>query len=174
MEHEKHCSDRRLHRTMAIPVAAAGLALLWAGAAQAAATCSISTTPTPPTITTGQSVAFTGTVTGKTPVTYTWTFAGGTPASSTAKTVTVSYANAGNFLATLNGKNGRNETCTASVTVQVNAVGNQAAGGPERRVQHPRRTPSWWWPPRVSSATTMTPTAIRSPRSWGPTSPMAP
>jgi hypothetical protein len=66
MEHDKHRSDRRLHRTMAIPVAAAGLALLWgANGAQAAATCSISTTPTPPTITTGQSVAFTGTVTGK-------------------------------------------------------------------------------------------------------------
>jgi hypothetical protein len=36
----------------------------------------------------------------------------------------VSYASAGNFAATLNGTNGKNEPCTASVTVQVNAVGN--------------------------------------------------
>jgi hypothetical protein len=38
--------------------------------------------------------------------------------------VSVSYAGAGSFLATLTGTNGRNETCTANVTVQVNAVGN--------------------------------------------------
>jgi hypothetical protein len=121
-----HAGDARSPALPAVATAL-GLALMIAsGAAQAAATCSISTTPNPPTITAGQSVAFTGTVTGKTPVTYAWTFAGGNPASSTAKSVTVSYANAGNFAATLNGRNGRNETCTASVTVQVNTEGNQA------------------------------------------------
>lgn len=111
--------------TRGMMAAATGLALLMAAnMVQAAATCSISTTPSPPTINVGQSVAFTGTVSGKTPVTYTWAFTGGSPTSSTAKSVTVSYANAGNFQATLNGKNGRNETCTANVTVQVNAVTN--------------------------------------------------
>ena len=103
---------------------AAGFALLLAAGGLQAATCSIGTTPNPPTINVGQSVAFTGTVTGKAPLTYTWAFAGGTPASATTKSVTVSYASAGSFAATLNGKNGRNETCTANVTVQVNAVGN--------------------------------------------------
>jgi hypothetical protein len=39
--------------------------------------------------------------------------------------VSVSYANAGSFAATLNGTNGRNEACTANVTVQVNTVGNR-------------------------------------------------
>jgi hypothetical protein len=49
---------------------AGGLALLLvAGAVQAAATCSISTSPNPPTINVGQSVAFTGSVSGKTPKT---------------------------------------------------------------------------------------------------------
>ncbi len=99
--------------------------LLGASGVQAAATCSITTSPSPPTITAGQSVAFTGTVTGKSPYTYTWAFAGGTPASASTKSVTVAYAGAGNFAATLNGRNGRGENCTASVTVQVNAAGNQ-------------------------------------------------
>jgi hypothetical protein len=122
--------NRRIHRggrLLAKPVfaAAAGLSLLFAAAGvQAAATCSIATSPSPATINAGQSIAFTGTVTGKSPYTYTWTFGGGNPASATTKSVSVSYGSAGNFAATLTGKNGRNETCTASVTVNVNAVGN--------------------------------------------------
>ena len=120
----------RIHRgrrLLAKPAfaAAAGLSLLLAAAGvQAAATCSIGTTPNPPTITIGQSVAFTGTVTGKSPYTYAWTFAGGSPTTATTKSATVGYANAGNFAAILNGRNGRGETCTATVTVNVNAVGN--------------------------------------------------
>ncbi|MCC7277236.1 MAG: cadherin-like domain-containing protein [Chromatiaceae bacterium] len=110
--------------TRGVVAIAAGFTLLLATGGLQAATCSIGTTPNPPTINIGQSIAFTGTVTGKAPLTYTWAFAGGTPASATAKSVTVSYASAGSFAATLNGKNGRNETCTANVTVQVNAVGN--------------------------------------------------
>ncbi len=111
--------------TRGVVATAAGFALLLAAGGLQAATCSISTTPNPPTINVGQSVAFTGSVTGKSPLTYSWAFAGGTPASSTAKSQTVSYASAGSFAATLNGKNGRNETCTANVTVQVNTVGNR-------------------------------------------------
>lgn len=104
----------------------AGLTMLLGAGALQAASCSIGTTPTPPTINVGGSVAFTGSVTGKSPLNYAWNFAGGTPPSSTQKSVSVSYASAGNFSATLNGTNGRNESCTASVTVQVNAVGNSA------------------------------------------------
>ena len=124
MEREKHRSGRTLHRTVAIPVAVAGFALLWAASGAQAANCSISTTPSPPTINTGQSVAFSGSVSGKSPKTYNWAFTGGTPASSTQPSVTVSYANAGSFTAALNGTDGKGGTCSASVTVQVNAVGN--------------------------------------------------
>ncbi len=108
-----------------VAIAAGFTLLLAAGGLQAAATCSIGTTPNPPTINVGQSIAFTGTVTGKAPLTYNWAFAGGNLANATTKTVSVIYASAGNFAATLNGKNGRNETCTANVTVQVNAAGNR-------------------------------------------------
>jgi len=112
--------------TRGVVAIAAGFTLLLAtGGLQAAATCSIGTTPNPPTINVGQSIAFTGTVTGKAPLTYNWAFAGGNLANATTKTVSVIYASAGNFAATLNGKNGRNETCTANVTVQVNAAGNR-------------------------------------------------
>ena len=92
-----------------------------------AATCSITTTPTPPTINAGQSVQFDGSVSGKSPRTYAWTFAGGTPATSSQQSVTVTYNSPGSFLATLNGTNSskKNNTCTASVTVTVNAGGNQ-------------------------------------------------
>jgi hypothetical protein len=110
--------------TRGVVATTAGFALLLAAGGLQAATCTIGTTPNPPTINVGQSVAFTGTVSGKTPKTYSWTFAGGAPASSNQASVSVSYANAGSFLATLNGTNGRNEGCTANVTVQVNAVGN--------------------------------------------------
>ena len=103
----------------------AGLSLLFAAGGVQAATCSISTTPNPAIINAGQSVSFSGSVSGKNPKTYSWTFSSGSPASSSAQSVSVTYANAGNFAATLNGTNGRNETCTASVTVQVNVVGNQ-------------------------------------------------
>ncbi len=71
--------------TRGVVATAAGFALLLAAGGLQAATCSISTTPNPPTINVGQSVAFTGSVTGKSPLTYSWAFAGGTPASSTAK-----------------------------------------------------------------------------------------
>jgi hypothetical protein len=105
--------------------AAAGLSLLLAAAGvQAAATCSIATTPNPPTITAGQTVAFTGSVTGKVP-TYSWSFPFGTPNISASKSVTVRYSTSGSYTATLNGRNKAGETCTATVTVQVNSTGNQ-------------------------------------------------
>ena len=101
------------------------LAFAMSSSAAFAATCTITTTPTPPVINAGQSVNFSGNVSGKTPKTYSWSFAGGSPATSTQQSVSVSYATAGSFLATLNGTNGKRETCSANVTVTVRAV-NQA------------------------------------------------
>ena len=88
-----------------------------------AANCSISTVPSPAVITEGQSVEFSGSVSGKRPRSYDWTFEAGTPSSSSQQTVTVSYAAAGSYTATLDGANARNENCSASVTVTVNAAG---------------------------------------------------
>jgi hypothetical protein len=92
-----------------------------------AANCSITTVPTPANITVGQSVDFSGSVSGKPPITYDWTFAGGDPATSGAQNVTVTYNSTGSFQATLDGTNSgnKNQTCTASVTVNVTAGGNQ-------------------------------------------------
>lgn len=102
----------------------AGVLSLASIASVHAATCTISTTPSPATINVGQSVNFSGSVSGKTPKTYAWTFVGGSPASSSAQSVSVNYAGVGNFGATLNGKDGKGGTCSASVTVIVSAVGN--------------------------------------------------
>jgi hypothetical protein len=89
-----------------------------------AANCSISTNPNPANINVGDNVDFTGSVSGKSPRTYAWSFTGGTPSSSNQASVSVNYPGAGNFSATLNGTDGRGGTCSASVTVQVSAVGN--------------------------------------------------
>jgi hypothetical protein len=104
----------------------AGLILLVSVTTAHAANCTISTTPSPPTIDIGQSVDFSGSVTGKNPKAYSWTFDGGSPATSSTSSVTVAYTSAGNFAATLDGTDGKGGTCTASVTVIVSAVGNNA------------------------------------------------
>jgi hypothetical protein len=106
----------------------AGLVLclgVFAGAANvhAAANCRIDTDPSPAVIQAGGSVTFSGQVTGKPPRTFDWTFPGGSPSTSTAETVTVSYAGGGSFAATLNGASDR-DTCTASVPVTVSAAQN--------------------------------------------------
>ncbi|MCK4708568.1 MAG: cadherin-like domain-containing protein, partial [Gammaproteobacteria bacterium] len=87
------------------------------------AACTITTVPDPATITTGQSIDFTGTVTGKKPATYSWTFSGGSPAAASTESVTVSYATAGSYTATLDGTDGRGGTCQASTSVTVNENG---------------------------------------------------
>ena len=92
------------------------------GGGGGSATCSINTVPTPSDISAGGSVDFTGNVSGKSPRTYSWTFAGGSPSSSTQQNVTVTYASAGSYLATLNGTNGKGQACTADVTVNVGGV----------------------------------------------------
>ena len=86
-----------------------------------AATCVISTQPSPPDITTGGSIDFSGSVSGKSPYTYDWEFDGGTPSSSTSKNVNVTYNTAGDYTVMLAGTNSkrRNNECTASVIVHV-------------------------------------------------------
>ncbi len=111
-----------------LAIASGAIAVLGMSGAVVAANCTITTVPEPPTITVGQSVDFTGSVSGKSPHTYDWTFAGGTPATSSQETVTVTYNSTGSFQATLDGTNSakKNTTCSASVTVTVNdAGGNQ-------------------------------------------------
>ena len=107
-------------------LATAGMTLGFSGAAWAAkANCTITTVPTPANINTGGSVQFSGTVSGKAPVTYSWNF--GCTAlgqcdteTSTDGQVTVTYAAAGSYVATLTGTNDKNATCspvTTTVTV---------------------------------------------------------
>jgi len=88
-----------------------------------AANCSITTTPNPAIITAGQSVDFSGSVSGRPPATYSWTFDGGAPASSSQQSVTVTYSTPGTFGVTLQGTNSRNDSCTANASVTVNAGG---------------------------------------------------
>ena len=94
-----------------------------------AANCNITTMPTPANITVGQSVQFSGNVSGKSPYTYSWTFAGGDPAISSQDSVSVTYNSTGSFQATLDGTNSgnKNTTCSASVTVNVTAGGGNQA-----------------------------------------------
>jgi len=89
-----------------------------------AANCSISTVPSPANITAGGSVEFTGNVGGKPPRTMSWDFPGGSPSSAgNVTTVSVSYASAGTYTATLNGQDGKGGTCQDSVTVTVTGGG---------------------------------------------------
>ncbi len=96
------------------PVAAAALAvgLLWGGCgtnASAALTCNITVPSGNVTIQAGQSVDYTGTVSGgKSRYTYNWTFDGGTPASSVTRTNStsnsvsgISYSSPGTYTTTL-------------------------------------------------------------------------
>jgi len=87
-------------------------------------TCTIS--PQNPTIDSGDSVTWSATYSGfrRTP-NFSWTFEGGDPSSSTSRTRTVSYANAGTFTTTLT-LSRRGDTATCSTTVQ---VGDAQQGG---------------------------------------------
>jgi hypothetical protein len=108
----------------------AGLVLclgLFAGSnVHAAARCTITTDPSPAVIDAGDSVTFTGKVTGKPPYNYGWSFPGGEPASVSpnpeAETVTTVYASGGSYTATLDGSDDRGQECNDSVQVTVNEV----------------------------------------------------
>jgi len=88
------------------------------------ATCTIS--PQNTSIDPGESVTWSATYTGfsRTPY-FSWSFEGGTPGSSTSRTRTVSYANAGTFTTSLT-LSRRGTTATCSTTVQ---VGSQQQSG---------------------------------------------
>ena len=87
------------------------------------ASCTITTSPDPAVIDAGQNINFSGSVSGKNPKSYTWSFGGGTPATSSAASVTVSYATAGIYDATLDGINGNGNTCSATTSITVNDNG---------------------------------------------------
>ncbi|MBT8118126.1 MAG: cadherin-like domain-containing protein, partial [Gammaproteobacteria bacterium] len=117
---------RFLNKTAFMATCTGFVLVITAGTVQAAATCSISTVPANATIDEGQSIDFSGSITGKGKKTCDWTFDGGVPASATSDcTVSVSYASAGSYTATLDGTASKENpsTCTASVTVTVNAGG---------------------------------------------------
>ena len=117
----------RVTRKVVAAVACTCAALaLSTGVAQAAANCSIS--PTSPTIDAGQSVQFSGNVTGRPPATYAWNFnctaAQCDPTTADTETVTVTYNIAGSYVARLDGENSKGDTCFAETTVTVNQAGN--------------------------------------------------
>ena len=141
-----------------------------------AANCSITTVPDPASITVGQSVDFSGSVSGKPPITYAWTFDGGDPATSGAQNVTVTYNSTGSFEATLAGTNSsnKNQTCTASVTVTVNQNGgNQPPSAADDSYSTAQDTPLSVPAPGVlgnDSDPNNDPITVADPRTNAPTS----
>lgn len=92
--------------------------------------CTVNTPATNVTITAGESVNYTATVTDPDgdPLTISWNFPGGTPASSGAEDPgNVVYGSAGTFTATLNADDGRGGSCAQqSRTITVNPVQQNA------------------------------------------------
>jgi len=96
------------------------------------ATCSIDTVPSPPEITAGGTVDFSGNINGG-QKTFSWTFEGGVPLNSTAQDVTVTYPNPsvpGTFTATLNGTSTKGACPEVSVEVTVNPAGQCVRNAP--------------------------------------------
>ncbi len=116
---------RFLKKTAFMATCTGFMLVITTGAVQAAATCSISTNPMNATIDEGQSVVFTGSVTGKGKKSCDWTFDGGVPdfTLDDCSNVVVSYAIAGSYEAVLIGTAKKDGTCTDTVTVTVNPVG---------------------------------------------------
>jgi hypothetical protein len=87
--------------------------------------CAISSPPGDVTIAVGQSVSFGGSVNDAEdgPLTPQWSFPGGAPASSSAGTVSVTYAAIGEFTATLSGTDSSGQSC-APATRQIRVVGD--------------------------------------------------
>ena len=71
-----------LKKTAFMAMCTGFMLVITTGAVQAAASCSITTNPVNATIDEGQSVDFTGTVSGKGKKTCDWTFDGGVPDST--------------------------------------------------------------------------------------------
>lgn len=86
--------------------------------ASAPATCTISASSTK--INVGQSVQFSGSVTGRR-AKYSWSFQSGAPSTSTNQSVSVAYQTAGTFNAALNGSSSLGK-CTATTVINVNSA----------------------------------------------------
>ena len=118
---EKTLSRRLFGACLAVTLAAFGADAL------AEATCSITTVPSPAEISAGESVTFTGNISGKGRKSYVWDFDvdgdSGEPSSSTNQTETVVYANVGTFTVKLDGEASKDGPCTDSVIVTVNEGG---------------------------------------------------
>ena len=117
--------------TILVSAGTAAYAAKPGGGGGGGASCTISTVPNPAVITVGQSVNFTGSVSGKPPATYAWVIDnGGTnPVTSNASSLSVTYnsTQGSPFLATLNGTNDSGSPCSASVSVTVNAAAGNTA-----------------------------------------------
>ena len=112
-----------LKKTAFMATCTSVLLVITTGAVQAAASCSITTNPANATIDEGQSVDFTGSITGKGKKTCDWTFSDGIPAGSTSDClVSVTYASVGSYTATLDGTASKDGSCQDTVTVTVNAA----------------------------------------------------
>ena len=113
---------------ISITACACAAVVLVAASNANAANCSITTSPAPASITEGGSVTFNGSVSGKRPTAITsWDFPGGTPSSVSGDVsqvnVTYSSATGSPFLATMNGIDGKDGTCSAQVSVTVTPGG---------------------------------------------------
>ena len=116
---------QRILSTTTLGLLLCTLAVFGVQPVQAAASCSITTNPANATIDEGQSVDFTGAVSGKGKKTCDWTFDGGVPAGATSDcAVSVTYASAGSYTATLDGTASKENpsTCQDQVTVTVNGA----------------------------------------------------
>jgi hypothetical protein len=91
------------------------------GGGSGGSSCTASISPASSTIKAGDSVAFSGSVSGRR-ARYSWTFAGGNPASSSNRSQTVTYAAQGDFSVSLEGSNSKGESCSASARVVVEAI----------------------------------------------------
>ena len=116
---------RFLKKTAFMAMCTGFMLVITTGTVQAAANCSISTVPANATINEGQTIDFSGSVTGKGKKTCDWTFEGGVPdfTLDDCSNIVVSYAIAGSYDAVLTGTASKDGTCTDTVTVTVNLGG---------------------------------------------------
>ena len=120
---------RKALASVALTCAALAFGVAHAGGGGGGATCSIDTVPSPPVITAGGSVDFSGNINGG-QKTFSWTFPGGVPLNSTAQNVTVTYPNDGSFIATLSGSSTKGDCAPVQVQVTVNPTGQCVRNAP--------------------------------------------
>ena len=111
---------RKVLATVACTCAALAFGVAEAQPGGGGATCTIDTVPSPPVISEGGTVDFSGNINGG-QKTFSWTFEGGVPLNSTNQNVTVTYPNIGTHTARLTGTSSKG-TCP-EVTVDVIVTG---------------------------------------------------